>query len=80
MAIVKRLVEMMGGNIDVTSNPGEGTRVSVSLAFRPAEPERVEEDRKAALEAGMDFHLAKPIDVPEFKKVLGIIKSSAKGM
>ena len=32
-----------------------------------------DEDRKAALDAGMNGHIAKPIDVPKLMEVLGEI-------
>lgn len=37
MHIVKKLVDMMGGTIDVKSKPGEGTKVTVRLEHRIAE-------------------------------------------
>ncbi len=38
MYIVKRLVDMMGGSIDITSKLGEGTSVRVAFSFDRAEP------------------------------------------
>jgi CheY-like chemotaxis protein/anti-sigma regulatory factor (Ser/Thr protein kinase) len=36
LAIVRRLIERMGGVIDVASTPGEGTTISVTARVRPA--------------------------------------------
>ena len=37
MGIVKRLIDMMGGDIFIESKPGEGTKVTVTLDFRLAD-------------------------------------------
>ena len=39
MAITKRLVDMMGGTIEVKSKKGEGTTFTVRLEFAPVDPE-----------------------------------------
>ena len=51
MSIVRRLLDMMGGTIDIVSAPNEGTTVTVGLAFSweaqpeaPAEKQPVRED------------------------------------
>lgn len=41
MPIVKRLVELMEGTIEVESRQGEGTRFTVSIPLRIAEPEDI---------------------------------------
>jgi signal transduction histidine kinase/ActR/RegA family two-component response regulator len=38
LAIVKRLIDMMGGRIDVESEPGKGSRFTVELLLPTAEP------------------------------------------
>lgn len=37
LAIVKGLIELMGGKIDVQSEPGKGTEINLKLSFIPAE-------------------------------------------
>ncbi|MDR7296643.1 signal transduction histidine kinase/CheY-like chemotaxis protein [Pelomonas aquatica] len=37
LSIVKQLCELMGGKVDVSSNPGAGTRFVVRLPFEPAQ-------------------------------------------
>ena len=41
MGIVKRLIDMMGGDIKIESKPGEGTRVTVILEFRLVDEEEI---------------------------------------
>ena len=55
MPIVKALVELMGGTIDVTSAQGEGTTVSFELPFNtaPAQPAAAEAPGAGAGSAGM---------------------------
>jgi CheY-like chemotaxis protein/anti-sigma regulatory factor (Ser/Thr protein kinase) len=40
LTIVKRLVELMGGEISLLSEPGQGTEVCFSLALEPGTPDR----------------------------------------
>lgn len=42
MSIVKNLIDMMGGTIDIKSQKGKGTRITVSLVFRSAEREDIQ--------------------------------------
>ena len=46
MSIVKRVVDMMGGKIDIDSAPGRGTTVSVYLSFKIARGNDVERFKK----------------------------------
>ena len=41
MGIVKRLLDMMGGDINIQSRPGEGTRVEIILEHRIADEEKM---------------------------------------
>jgi len=49
LAIVKNLVELMGGNIDVTSEPGKGSRFDLILPFKINEEKKIEIKAPAAL-------------------------------
>ena len=47
LSIVKKLVDMMGGTIEVDSRPNEGTRIGIVLTFQVVEPpEKTEVDRE----------------------------------
>ncbi len=50
MVIVKNLVELMGGTIDIKSEEGFGTTVSLRIPFAPVPPEEMEK-AKAVIEA-----------------------------
>lgn len=50
MSIVKRLVDMMDGKIDIESSLGVGTKVSVTLDFPVAEPVVTEQEEAAIVE------------------------------
>ncbi len=41
MSIVKKLLDAMGGTIDISSTPGKGTTVTISITFRLADEESV---------------------------------------
>ena len=58
MAIVKKYVDLMGGSIEVKSQPGKGTVFTVMLIH------------KKAFDAGMDEHIAKPIDIEKLEEVI----------
>lgn len=45
LSLVKNIITLHGGSIDLTSTPGEGTAVTL---FLPFEPEEKKEDKKAA--------------------------------
>jgi cell cycle sensor histidine kinase DivJ len=56
LSIVKRLVELHGGDLDIVSRLGEGTRVTVRLPFagggkRAGDPINLVNDRAGALAA-----------------------------
>lgn len=55
MAIVHRLVTLMGGAITVVSNPGEGTRFSIQLPLERVEAGAVEAPVEVAPPATVDF-------------------------
>ncbi|NRF71448.1 PAS domain S-box protein [Aquincola sp. S2] len=45
LALTRQLIQLMGGEIDVTSREGEGTTVRVSLPWEPPAPARAEHER-----------------------------------
>jgi PAS domain S-box-containing protein len=51
LPLVKRLVNLMGGNAAICSHPGEGTTVYVSLPFQIPEPYRHESPQTGALDS-----------------------------
>ena len=48
LSIVKSMVEMMGGGVGVTSEPGRGSTFTVSLPYDVASPEQAAEIREGA--------------------------------
>ena len=58
MSVVKRMIDLMGGSIEVESQPGKGTVFTVMLIH------------KKAFDAGMDGHIAKPIDIEKLEEVI----------
>jgi PAS domain S-box-containing protein len=52
LAICRRLIEAMGGQLEVTSVPGQGTTVQVSLPLPGTEPLAVEADAPRPTHAG----------------------------
>ncbi len=61
LAIVRRLVALIGGNISIESTPGQGTTVHVVLPFKPPTARHVAADQNAPLpgrEQGMRILLA----------------------
>ncbi|MBR0379806.1 MAG: response regulator [Mogibacterium sp.] len=56
MAITKRLVDMMGGTIEVKSKKGEGTTFTVRLEFAPVDPETAAaEKEEVSVEGSMSL-------------------------
>ena len=47
LAIAKRIVDLMGGTIEVLTSPGAGTEIIIRLKFKLAEPSEVAEDERA---------------------------------
>ena len=102
MAITKSIVDLMGGEIEVHTAPGEETEFVIRLSFPAVEHEEAEEEEKTGEsvaadfsnvrlllvedneinreiatmlleEAGMNAHIAKPIDVEKMLKTLAVV-------
>lgn len=43
LAIVKKLAELQSGNVEIESQPGEGTRVSFSILCKKGNPEKIDQ-------------------------------------
>ena len=65
MAIVKSLIDRMGGTINIESEPGEGTSVTVCLAFEQALPEDIPAHEVSA--EHVDLHGVKALLVEDNK-------------
>ena len=64
MTIIKDFVDAMGGTIDIESEPGEGTEITVNLCFKFAEAEP-EKTKKEAAPYPSDFFAGKRILLAE---------------
>jgi PAS domain S-box-containing protein len=58
LAISKRIVDLMGGRIDVASEPDAGTRVEFRLPYVPALPRRVPDSAHSVAGEGRDEYAA----------------------
>lgn len=61
MAIVKRLVDMMGGTIKIDSTEGKGTRVMITFDFKVAEITAEEYVKEREQEASPEFLFGKKV-------------------
>ena len=74
LAITKRIVDLMGGTIEVLTSPGAGTEIIICLKFKLAEPSEVAEDERANESA-----LGRP-EVDFTKKRLLLVEDNAINM
>ncbi len=65
LAIVKQLCEHLGGEVKLSSTPGQGSVFSCELRFTRAEPEPVRERRAAAPQAQAPVHNSKILVVED---------------
>lgn len=96
LPIVKALIDLMGGTIEIESEVGKGTKTTVMIPFEIATQEQIleeqqkekefvpedikgkrimtanafEEDRQKALDAGMNAHVSKPVDMNVLFRVM----------
>ncbi|MGE4506777.1 MAG: response regulator, partial [Desulfovibrionaceae bacterium] len=60
LTIVRNLVEMLGGTIQASSTPGEGTSVTFHLPFRPPTEQEAEQDAAPVLPEGTEPRTLSP--------------------
>ncbi len=67
LALVKRLVKLMGGNVAIDSEPGKGTTVYVNLPFKICRNDEIRDDRQ--IESGDEVGPAKRILLVDDDKI-----------